>query len=328
MKAVVQSGYGAPAGVLSLADVDKPEVADDAVLVRVRASSVNAADWRRVRGEPFFLRLSEGLMKPRSRLLGGDVAGVAEAVGRDRTDVKPGDEVYGMRSGAYAEYVSGRSIVPKPTNLTFEQAAAVPAAGCTALQAVRDRGSVQAGQQVLINGAGGGVGTFAVQIARAYGAHVTATTRPECLEVVRSTGADEVTDYTREDFAGGGRRYDVIIDCGGTPSIARFRRALADGGTLVLVAAGKGRLGITGRLIGSPLRARLFGQPVVNFLASGPFNENLLALRELIEAGKVTPVIERTYPLAEIADAIEHVETEHTCGKVVIGVAGGVPGRG
>jgi NADPH:quinone reductase-like Zn-dependent oxidoreductase len=318
MKAVVQVGYGAPAGVLRPDEVEKPQVADDGVLVRVRASSVNAQDWRRVRGEPFLLRLSEGLLKPRSGLFGGDAAGIVEEVGKERTDLAPGDEVYGLRSGAFAEYVSGRSFVAKPANLSFEQAAAVPAAGCTALQAVRDRGGVKAGQRVLVNGAGGGVGTFAVQIAKAFGAEVTATTRTECLDVVRSIGTDQTIDYTRESFASASPHYDVIIDCGGSPSVRTFQRVLADGGTLVLVAAGRGRLGVTGRLIGSQVRARLLGQPVVNFLASGPFNENLLTLKQLIEAGKVRPVIDRTYPLDELIEAIEYVETERACGKVVI----------
>ncbi|CAN5647771.1 NAD(P)-dependent alcohol dehydrogenase [soil metagenome] len=323
MRAIVQHGYGAPAQVLELRDdVDKPEVADVGVLVRVHASSLNSGDWRRVLADPFLVRLMEGLRRPKTRLLGGDAAGVVEAVGKDVTDISVGDEVYGLRTGAYGEYVSGQSFVSKPHNLTFEEAAAVPVAGCTALQAVRDRGNVRPGHKVLINGAGGGVGTFAVQIAKAFGAEVTATTSTGNIDLVRSIGADHVIDYTHEDFTKQGRRYDVIIDCGGKPSIAAFRRALAADGTLVLVAAGKGAFGALGRFSGSQVRRRVLKQPVVTFIASGPYKENLLALKELIEAGKVKPVIDRTYPLSEIADAVAYAATERARGKVVISISG------
>jgi NADPH:quinone reductase-like Zn-dependent oxidoreductase len=323
VRAIVQHGYGAPAKVLELRnDVEQPQVADAAVLVRVRASSVNSGDWRRVLADPFLVRLMEGLRTPRTRLLGGDAAGVVEAVGKDVTDISVDDEVYGLRTGAYGEYVSGQSFVSKPHNLTFEEAAAVPVAGCTALQAVRDRGNVRPGHKVLINGAGGGVGTFAVQIAKAFGAEVTATTSTDNVDLVRSIGADHVIDYTHDDFTQMGQRYDVIVDCGGTPSIAAFRRALAADGKLVLVAAGKGAFGALGRFCGSQVRRRVLKQPIVTFLASGPYKENLLTLKELIEAGKVKPVIDRTYPLSEIADAVLYAATERARGKVVISVSG------
>lgn len=318
MRAIVQDRYGHPEAVLKLADVDKPALADDAVLVRVRAASVNAGDWRRVLGEPLLVRFIEGIRRPKNRLVGGDAAGGVEAVGSAVTELKPGDEVFGMRRGAFAEYVSGKAFVRKPTNMSFEEAAAVPAAGCTALQAVRDKGAVQKGQHVLINGAGGGVGTFAVQIAKAFGAQVTAVTRTDCLEMVRSLGPDQILDYTREDFSRGGQRYDVIVDCGGSPSVATFRRALTPDGTLVLVAAGKGRLGVIGRLVGSQLRRRVLKQRVVNFIATGPFNENLETLRALVEAGKIRSVIDRTYPLSETPEALRYVATERARGKVVI----------
>jgi NADPH:quinone reductase-like Zn-dependent oxidoreductase len=319
LRAVVQRSYGRPADVLGFRDdADRPQPADGGVLVRVHASSVNSADWRRVLADPFLVRLFEGLRRPRSPWLGTDAAGVAEAVGKDVADVSVGDEVYGLRTGAYSEYVSGQSFVRKPRNLTFEQAAAVPVAGCTALQAVRDQGGVRPGQSVLVNGAGGGVGTFAVQIAKARGARVTAVTSTDKLDMVRSIGADEVIDYTREDFTRRGQHYDVIVDCGGKPSVAAFRRTLTADGALVLVAAGKGRFGSLGRFIGSHVRRRLLKQPVITFIAHGPYKENLESLRELIEAGKVRPVIERTYPFSDIAEAIEYAATERTAGKLVI----------
>jgi NADPH:quinone reductase-like Zn-dependent oxidoreductase len=274
-----------------------------------------------VLADPFLVRLIEGLRRPKSAHLGVDVAGVVEAIGRDVTDVKVGDGVYGMGAGAFGEYAAGRSFVAKPVNLGFEQAAAVPAAACTALQAVRDRGQVAAGQRVLVNGAGGGVGSFAVQIAKAVGAEVTGVTSPDKLDLVHSIGADHVIDYTAEDFTRGGRRYDVIIDVGGNRSVAAFRRALVPAGTLVLVAAGKGLFGSVGRFIGGAVRRRILRQRVVMFIAGGPFHENLRTLTELVEAGKVRPVIDRTYPLTEIGEAIGYAASERTRGKIVIEVA-------
>jgi len=322
VRAIVQRGYGLPERVLELRDdVPKPPVSDDGVLVKVNAASVNAGDWRTIFARPAFIRLTTGVRRPRSNAVGVDAAGVAEAVGKDVSHVVPGDEVFGMRNGAFADYVSGKSFVRKPANLSFAEAAAVPAAGCTALQAVRDHGRIKAGERVLVNGAGGGVGIYAVQLAKAFGADVTAVTRGECLEMVRDIGADRVIDYGSEDFTRSSERYDLIVDCGGKPSVPAFRRVLAPTGRLVLVAAGKGPLGVLGRLVGSQVRARLLGQPVINFIAKAPFVENLDTLRQLIEEGKVRPVIERTYPLEQAAEAISYLETERARGKVVITVA-------
>lgn len=318
MKAIIQPGYGSP-DILELQDIDKPTPADDAVLVRVRAASVNALDWRGVRASPFIVRLMGGVRRPKVPSLGVDAAGVVEAMGKDVTDLKPGDEVFGMRTGAFAEYVSGRTFVRKPANVTYEQAAAVPAAGSTALQAVRDKAKVQPGQRVLVTGAGGGVGHFAVQIAKAFGGEVTAVTNTGNLEMVRSIGADHVVDYTRDDFTRGEERYDVILDVAGTPSLRACRRALAPGGTLVLVGAGKGPGGPLTRLFMGLVRSRVLRQRVIGFISSAS-KDDLLELRDLIEAGKVTPVIDRTYPLSKTADAVRYVETGHARGKVVITV--------
>jgi NADPH:quinone reductase-like Zn-dependent oxidoreductase len=318
MKAIVQDRYGSP-DVLRLTDVDKPMVDDDDVLVRVRAASVNAGDWRRVRASPFVIRLVEGLRRPRTGAVGVDAAGHVEEVGKDVTHLQPGDEVFGVRKGAFAEYVSGRTFVPKPANLTFEHAAAVPVAGSTALQALRDKGRIQPGQRVLVNGAGGGVGTFVVQIAKAFGADVTGVSSTGKLDLVRSIGADHVIDYTREDFTKSGPRYDLIIDVGGTPSLSACRRALTPDGTLVLVGAGSGPGGPIARLLAGFLRSRLLKQRIVAFI-SRESKEDLLTLKELIEAGKVAPVIDRTYPLSETAEAIRYLESGHARGKVAITV--------
>lgn len=318
MRAIIQHRYGQPAEVLELRDdATKPQVEDDRVLVRVRASSVNAGDWRRVKGSPAFVRLVDGFRKPRSPFVGADAAGVVEAVGASITHVKPGDEVYGLRTGAFAEYVSGRMFVAKPTNLSFEQAAAVPIAAGTALIALTEKGKLKPGQRVLVNGAGGGVGTFTVQIAKALGGEVTAVTSSANVELVRSLGADQVIDYTREDVTRSGQHYDLIADVGGTPSISALRRVLAPGGLLVRVGAGKGWGGPLGGLVEALFRARVLRQPVVSFIANLT-REHLLTLREMIEAGKITPVIDRTYPLAEVAAALDYLETERASGKVVI----------
>jgi NADPH:quinone reductase-like Zn-dependent oxidoreductase len=318
MKAIVQHSYGPP-DVLRLEVVDKPAVPDDAVLVRVHAASVNAGDWRRVRAAPSFVRLVQGIRRPRNPLLGGDAAGQVEAVGKDVTDLHVGDEVFGVRTGALAEYVSGRNFVPKPTSLTFEEAAAVPIAGLTALQAIRDKGKLRPGQRVLVNGAGGGVGTFVVQLAKAFGAEVSAVTTTANLELLRSIGADHVIDYTREDFTRSEQRYDLILDVGGTPSLPAQRRALTPDGTLVLVGAGKGAGGPMASLFAALVRSRLLRQRVVSFIAKVD-REDLVTLKELIDAGKVTPVIDRTYPLAETADALRYLEAGHARGKVVVTV--------
>jgi NADPH:quinone reductase-like Zn-dependent oxidoreductase len=315
MRAILQDRYGSP-DLLKLAEVDKPALEDDSVLVRVRASSVNAGDWRQVRANPWFIRLIGGLRRPRDPLVGADAAGVVEAAGADVTDLHPGDEVMGIRSGAFAEYVCGANFVPKPANLSFEQAAAVPIAASTALQALRDHGKVQPGQRVLVNGAGGGVGTFAVQLAKHFGADVTAVTNTDSIDLARSLGADRVVDYTREDFTKAGP-YDLILDVGGNRSIASMRRALTSGGILVLIAAAKGGFGVLGRIAAAAIRARLLKQRVKFFVAAVS-KDDMNLLKELIEAGKVTPVIDRTYPLDEVPKALHRIEQGHARGKIVI----------
>ncbi|MGH2358266.1 MAG: NAD(P)-dependent alcohol dehydrogenase, partial [Candidatus Limnocylindria bacterium] len=258
--------------------------------------------------------------RPRTTVLGLDVAGVIEAIGANVTHVKPGDRVFGVRSGAFAEYVIGRTMVPMPAGLTFEQAAAVPVAGQTALQGLRDKGGIHPGQRVLINGAGGGVGTFAVQIAKALGAEVTGLSRPENLETIHSIGADHVIDYTRQDFTRSGQRYDLILDVGGNRSLTQLKRVLTPDGTIVLVAPAPGQwIGPIVRILGAMVTSRFGHQKVRPFLSNAKL-EDLLTLKELIEAGKVTPVIDRTYPFDQIPEAIRHVEGGHVRGKVVITV--------
>jgi NADPH:quinone reductase-like Zn-dependent oxidoreductase len=298
--------------------VDKPAAGEKQVLVRLIASSVNAGDWRGVYASPKFIRLIAGFRRPKDPLVGGDAAGVVEQVGPGEADLKVGDEVFGIRSGAFAEYVSGENFVHKPANLTVQHAAAVPIAGVTALQALRERGKVQPGERVLINGAGGGVGTFAVQIAKALGAEVTAVTSGDKLDLVRSIGADLLVDYGRDNFTKAGERYDLIVDIGGNQPIRALSRCLAADGRIVLVGAGKGMFGTLGRLVGGTIRRRILKQPVVFFIAYGPYKEQLTTLKELIEAGKVAPVIERSYALTDIAQAITYAATEKTRGKIVI----------
>jgi NADPH:quinone reductase-like Zn-dependent oxidoreductase len=271
-----------------------------------------------MRGKPYLARLGEGFRAPKERQLGVDVAGIVEEVGKDVTHVKPGDKVFGSRYGAFAEYVSGKNMVPMPAGLTFEQAAAVPTAGQTALQGLRDHGALQAGQRVLIHGAGGGVGTFAVQIAKALGAEVTAVTSTRNEETVRSIGADQVIDYTRHDFTRGTERYDLILDVGGTRRLAAMRRALTPTGRIVMVAPQPGQwIGPIIRILGAVITTRLGGKSARAFLAQAN-RDDLLALKELIEAGKVTPVIDRTYPFDLIPEAVGYVEAGHAQGKVVI----------
>ena len=303
--------------VLRIADIARPAVGPGQVLVRVRASSVNAGDWRRVRASPSVVRVVEGIRRPRAATPGGDVAGIVEEVGAGVTALRPGDAAFGVRTGAFAEFVSGSAFVAKPANLSFEEAAAMPIAGMTALQALRDKAGVSPGQRVLVNGAGGGVGTFAVQLAKAMGTEVTGVTSSESVDLVRSLGAHDVIDYTKEDFAGRSQRYDVIIDIGGTPSLAACRRALTPDGVLVLVGAGKGRGGPLARLVAGTARQRVLRQRIVGFIAKVT-TEDLLALKELAEAGKVCSVVDRTYPLGETAEALRYVEQGHARGKVVI----------
>ena len=323
MKAILQERYGR-ADVLALQDVDLPVPAAGEVRVAVRAASVNAADWHIMRGDPYLARLTIGLGRPRAKVRGRDFAGVVDAVGADVTRLRPGDEVYGetgMADGAFAEYVcvSSNLVEAKPANLTFAEAAAVPLAGVTALAGLR---VLAAGDHVLVNGASGGVGTFAVQIAKALGASVTGVCSTRNLELVRSLGADHVIDYTVEDFTRGSR-YDVVFDLVGNHSLGSLRRALRPEGTLVLSGggvSGDGSLfGPMGLLMRGKAMSPFVRQRVV-VLAASTTREQLTTLRELIEAGSVTPAIDRTYPLSAVPDAIRYVEEEHARAKVVITV--------
>ena len=325
MKAITHCDYGT-AEVLQLEDVEKPTPADDEVLVRVRAAGANPLDWHNMRGTPYVMRLGTGLRRPEDTRLGVDFAGTVEAVGRNVRRFAPGDEVFGGRNGAFAEYVvvrESRAIVPKPANLSFEQAGAVAIAATTALQALRDRGQVRPGQRVLINGASGGVGTFAVQIAKSLGAHVTGVCSTRNVELVRSLGADEVVDYTREDYTLGGQTYDVIIDNVGNRPLLANRRVLAPDGRYVLIGGGgpdDGRW--IGPLVG-PVKALLLSpfvsQQMGMFLAE--LNaKDLAVLADLMQSGQVTPVIDRRYPLEQTAAAIGYLETGRARGKVVITV--------
>jgi NADPH:quinone reductase-like Zn-dependent oxidoreductase len=327
MKAIVQDTYGPPQDVLELRDVGEPVAGDDDVLVRVRAASVNAADWHLIRGDPYISRVQFGLRAPSYPVAGCDVAGQVEAVGTNVTTFQTGDEVFGisfMRGfGGFAEHapIPAELLARKPANLTFERAAAVPLAGLTALQGLRDHGQIERGQRVLIVGASGGVGTFAVQIARSMGAEVTGVCRTANVDMVRELGADHVIDRTREDFTDGGQRYDVVMQVGGTRSASDCRRALTPKGTLVSISGdSSGRvIGPVGRMIKTRALSPFVGQNLVSFIVS-PNAHDLLALKQLIEAGDVTPVVDRTYPLSEVPDAIRYVEEGHSHGKVVITV--------
>jgi NADPH:quinone reductase-like Zn-dependent oxidoreductase len=325
MKAIRFYRYGPPE-VLELADIDVPAVGDDEVLVRVRAASVNPLDWHFMRGAPYLVRAMAGLSRPRASAtrLGADMAGSVEAVGRNVTGFRPGDEVFGGLEdrGTLAEYLSIRHdgvLLTKPAGLSFEQAAAVPVAGFTALQALRDKGRIQAGQQVLINGAAGGVGTFAVQLAKAFGAVVTGVCGTGNAELVASLGADQVIDYTREDFTRTGRRYDLLVDIAGNRTLAQTRRVLAPRGVLVGVGGpNKGRwVGPLARSARMAVLSPVVRQRMVFFLAHQN-KDDLAVLRDLLQSGKVTPVIDRTYPLSQAAEAIGYLEQGHARGKVVL----------
>jgi NADPH:quinone reductase-like Zn-dependent oxidoreductase len=327
MKAIRYYRYGPP-DVLELQDIDMPAVGDDEVLVRVRAASVNPLDWHFMRGAPYLLRAMAGLSRPRASAarLGADMAGSVEAVGANVTEFRPGDQVFGGLDdrGTLAEYISIRqdaAVLAKPARLTFEQAASVPVAGCTALQALRDKGQVRPGHKVLINGASGGVGTFAVQLAKAFGAKVTGVCSTQNAELVASIGADQVIDYAREDFTRAGRRYDLLVDIAGNRTLAETRRVLAPKGVLVGVGGpNKGRwIGPLGRSVRMALLSPAVSQRMVFFLARQN-KADLAVLRELLEAGKVTPVVDRTYPLSEVAEAIGYLEEGHARGKVAITV--------
>ena len=323
MKAIVQDAYGS-ADVLELRDIDEPEIADDEVLVRVHAAGVDRGVWHIMTGLPYPIRLAGyGLRAPKIPVPGLDVAGVVEAVGNDVTRFQPGDEVFGIGKGAFAEYARAaeNKLAPKPTNLTFEQAAVVAISGLTALQGLRDHGKVRPGQKALIIGASGGVGTYAVQLAKAFGAEVTGVCSRDKVDMVRSLGADHVIDYTHDDFAEGTQRYDVILDIGGNSSLSRLRRALTPKGTLVIVGGETdGRwLGGTDRQLRALLLSRFVSQKLGTFV-SGENHDDMIVLKELIEAGEITPVIDRSYPLSEVAEAIRYLEQGHARGKVVITV--------
>jgi NADPH:quinone reductase-like Zn-dependent oxidoreductase len=322
MRAMVYERYGGPE-VLELRDVDVPELVDDGVLVHVRASSVNPLDWHYLTGLPYIARLGAGLRRPKTGRVGTDFAGVVEAVGKDVATFKAGDEVYGARNGAFGEYVCVRkSIAPKPANLTFEQAAAVPIAAITALQGLRDKGRIQQDQRVLINGASGGVGTFAVQIAKAFGAHVTAVCSTHNVDALHSLGADHVIDYTRNDFTRNGERHDVILDIAGNRSWSDCKRVLNDGGRLVVVGGPKtNRLwGPMGVAVGRRLLSIPGSRAVVAPFVARIDPPSLLDMTELLEAGTVTPVIEKEYGLSDAPAAVGYVGRGHARAKNVISV--------
>jgi NADPH:quinone reductase-like Zn-dependent oxidoreductase len=321
MKAIVHSRYGPP-DALELKDIDQPVVDHDAVLVRVHAAAVGKGDWLTVRGLPYVARLRYGLRQPKHLVLGFDVAGRVEVLGSNVTRLQPGAAVFGWCEGSFAEYASvpESQLVRKPANLTFEQAAAVPISGFAALQALRDTGGVQPGQQVVIIGASGGVGSFAVQLAKAFGAAVTGVCSTKSVDLVRSIGADHVVDYSQEDFTRTGQRYDLILEMAGNRSLADLRRALTPKGTLVLVGGSGGRWFMgTGRTLRAVVVSPFVGQRLRPFL-SKPRGADLVVLQELLEAGTLTPVIDRTFPLNAAPEAIRYVGERSTQGKTVITV--------
>jgi len=319
MQAIVQERYGST-DVLKPRGIERPEIGDGEVLVRVRAASIHVGDVIVMSGSPYLVRLGTGLRKPKNRVPGTDIAGTVEAVGKDVTQLRPGDDVFGWCTGAFAEYAAASEdhFVPKPANLSFDQAAAIGVSASTALQLLRDDGHVQPGQKVLINGASGGVGTFAVQIARAFGAEVTGVCSTKNVELVRSIGADHVIDYTKEDFRKGGPRYDLILDNVGDHSMSATRRALAPNGKLLSNGGGHagGALGRVIRLAIVSMFVRQQGKPSIKVQNRA----DLQALKELVEAGKVVPVIDATYPLRETPRAIGHVAAGHAQGTVVLAI--------
>jgi NADPH:quinone reductase-like Zn-dependent oxidoreductase len=322
MQAIVQDRYGS-ADVLKLKEIDQPRVDDDEVLVRVHAAGVHQGDWHFMTGLPYLARLGMGLRKPKSKIRGMDLAGTVEAVGKDVTQLRPGDDVFGWCDGTFAEYVRApqSQFLPKPSRLTSEQAAAVPISGIAALQGLRDAGKIQAGQRVVVIGAAGGVGSFAVQIAKALGAHVTGVCSAAKVELVRSMGADHVVDYTRLDFTRSPERYDLILDTAGRRPLRQLRRVLTPTGTLVLVGGEGGDRWLGGfqRHIWAAMLSP-FVRHQLRMLYSVERTEDLAALKELIDDGKVTPVIDRTYPLREAPDAMRYIAQGHAAGKTVITV--------
>ena len=321
MKAIVQDEYGS-ADVLRFEDVDAPVAGKGEVLLRVEAASAFIGDWHVMTGTPYAIRLVSGLRSPKQRVRGQDVAGTVEALGEGVTGFLVGDEVFGVGVGTFAEYATARPdrLAPKPTNLSFEEAATVPTTGCTALQGLRNVGKVRSGQTVLVIGAAGGVGSFAVQIAKALGAHVTGVSSTSKVDLVRSIGADDVIDYTREEIVDGKRRFDVIFDTAGDREASYLRGALTPKGTLVLAGGeGGGRWLGMGRVMRAKAMSPFVGQKMTNYLGR-PKAEDLLVLKDLIEADKVKPVIGATYPLSDVADAMRELGTGHGRGKVVIAV--------
>ena len=320
MKALVYTKYGSP-DVLQFKEVEKPAPTDGQILVKIYAASANPLDWHLMRASPFLARLAGGLRKPKDPRLGADFAGRVEAVGANVAQFQPGDEVFGASTGAFAEYicVAESEVALKPANLSFEQAAAVPVAATTALQGLRDTGQIHTGQRVLVNGASGGVGTFAVQIARAFGTEVTGVCSTRNLDMVRSIGADHAIDYMKEDFTRTGQHYDLIYDAVGNSSVSAYRRALNPGGTCVVAGFTSLPRLFEHMLIG-PLRSKI-GDKKVGLMGTAQIKQkDLTSLRELLEAGKVTPVIDRRYSLREVPEAIRYLEAKHARGKVVITV--------
>jgi NADPH:quinone reductase-like Zn-dependent oxidoreductase len=323
MKAVVHHRYGAP-DVLELSEIEKPALEDNGVLVRVHVASLNRLDWYGLNGTPWVGRVAMGWRRPKDPRIGVDFAGTVEAVGKDVTRFRPGDEVFGGRTGALAEYVhvlEDRAIAPKPAGITFEQAATIPVAGLTALQALRDKGQLQAGQKVLVHGASGGVGTFAVTLAKELGAEVTAVCSTANVDIARSLGADHVVDYTREDVTRSGRRYDLVVDVAGGRSWSAFKRILAPEATFVIVGGPKksrllGPIGGMARLRLGAIGSR---RKVIFFIAKMP-PEDLTYLAELVDSGRATPVIDRRYELSEVADALRYMGDGHPRGKVVVSI--------
>jgi NADPH:quinone reductase-like Zn-dependent oxidoreductase len=324
MRAVRFERYGAPPEVLRVEEVEAPDPGEGEVLLRVHAASANPVEWHLVRGEPFLLRLIAGLRRPKDSKVGGDVAGVVEAVGAGVTGLAPGDAVFGTADGSFAELACAKieRLVRKPQAVTFEQAASIPVAGCTALQALRDHGRLQPDQHVLVIGAAGGVGSFAVQIAKAFGADVTGVCSTAHVDFVRALGADTVVDYTREEPSD---RYDLVLQVAGDASVARLRRLLTEQGTLVLVGIGTGRdgkgglLGPLGRMLTARLVSRRHGRRVATFIAKirAP---DLEALAALAADGRIHPAVERTYPLEHAAAALTEIEGGHTRGKLVLAI--------
>jgi NADPH:quinone reductase-like Zn-dependent oxidoreductase len=322
MKAIVYTKYGPP-DVLELKEVEKPTPKDNEVLIKVYAASVNAADWHLLRANPFLLRLYSGLLKPKNKILGADIAGQVEAVGRNVKQFKPGDEVFGDLSGCgwggFAEYVCAceNALALKPANSSFEEAATVPMAAVTALQGLRDKGQLQPGQKVLINGASGGVGTFAVQIAKSFEAEVTAVCSTGNLDMVRSIGADHVIDYTKEDFTQNGQRYDLILAANGYHSLSDYQRALSPKGIYVATGGSMAQI-FQPMLLG--LWISMTGSKKMGTLSAVSNPKDLVFMKELLETGKINPVIDRRYPLSEAAEALRYLEEGHARGKVVITV--------